>query len=129
MAKTDMSNLTEITYLDGTTNIVAVTMFDRVAAEKYAVSHGGRAGNDSPILQNGYATYYALRRDKQIAGIDFNDWMASVVTLGTPEQGDADEEEDETSEDGDSQGKSLDSPSGQTGASEESLVSSAPASA
>jgi hypothetical protein len=123
MAKTDISNSTEITYLDGTTNIVAVTMFDRVAAEKYVITHGGKAGTDSPVLQNAYATYYALRRAKQVVGIDFNDWMATVVILGTPEEDESDAEEDE---DGDSLGKSSDSINGQTAVSAESPAYSVP---
>ncbi|MGO3357486.1 MAG: hypothetical protein ACTILK_00635 [Bifidobacterium crudilactis] len=124
MAKIDVTNLTEVAYTDGTTNIIAVTMFDRVAAEKYVITHGGKVGNDSPILQNSYATYYALRRDKQITGIDFNNWMATVVALGTPEE---DESEAEKDEDGDSLGKSSDSSNGQTAASAEPPAYSVPA--
>jgi hypothetical protein len=124
MAKIDVTNLTEVAYTDGTTNIIAVTMFDRVAAEKYVITHGGKVGNDSPILQNSYATYYALRRDKQIIGIDFNNWMATVVALGTPEE---DESEAEKDEDGDSLGKSSDSSNGRMAASVEPPAYSVPA--
>lgn len=123
MAKIDVTNLTEVAYTDGTTNTIAVTIFDRVAAEKYVITHGGKVGNDSPILQNSYATYYALRRSKQITGIDFNDWMATVVALGTPEE---DNSEDGEDEDGDSLGKSSDSINGQTAVSAESPAYSVP---
>jgi hypothetical protein len=126
MAKIDVTNLTEVAYTDGTTNVIAVTMFDRVAAEKYVITHGGKVGNDSPILQNSYATYYALRRDKQITGIAFNDWMATVVILGTPEEDEA-EAEAEEDEDGDSLGKSSDSSNGQTAVSAEPPAYSVPA--
>lgn len=119
------SKMTEITYTNGTTDIVAVTMFDRVAAEKYVIAHGGRAGNDSPVFQNAYATYYALRRDRKITGTDFNEWMAGVLAFDTPQdESDAEEEEDE-----DSLGKSSVSTNGPMEASDASPASSAPISA
>lgn len=73
---------TEVHYLDGTTEKVTVSMFDRMAAEKYAIAQGWGGGVDSPIRQAAYAVYFSLRRSgKLTGGLAFDDWAETVEQM------------------------------------------------
>lgn len=73
---------TEVHYLDGTTEKIAVSMFDRMSAEKYASAQHWGGGVDSAIRQATYAAYFALRRANKLAGgLSFDDWAETVEQM------------------------------------------------
>lgn len=81
-------------YADGTVVEFTVSLFDRMAAEKYAVGHGWGGGLDSSVRQTAFANYSALRRAGKIAqGIDFDHWADTVVAFPDPTIHDSDDEE------------------------------------
>lgn len=75
-----MNENTRITYADGRVEDVTVTMFHRVAAEKYAKSHGWGTAMECAIGMNAYAAYFRCR---QIGGTtdNFDTWLADVVSV------------------------------------------------
>lgn len=77
-----MATTTIIEYLDGTSNSVTVSLFDKMQAEKYGKAAGWGNVQESPIESFTYATYFALRRSHQLTdGQCFEDWAQTVEDI------------------------------------------------
>lgn len=89
MANTTPAPLIKAVYLDGTTQAVTVSIFDKLQAEKYAAANGWGNIQESPMAQTSYALYFALRKAGKITqGTDFDKWtqtLADIDASGEPE--------------------------------------------
>lgn len=83
-----MATNTRIEYTDGTGTDTTVTLFHRMASEKYAVAHGWGGGLDSSVRQMSYAAYFSLRQAQQLPtpGMSFDAWAATVDHIGDPDE-------------------------------------------
>lgn len=77
-----MSNIFNITYMDGTTASVRPSLFDTMQAEKHVAATDGHTVEQEPVYGSAYATYAALRRTGQLAaGMDFDQWAQNVDSI------------------------------------------------
>lgn len=75
-------NTTTVNYVDGHSETIAITLFDRMAAEKYGKAHDWGNSMESMVSVAAYAAYAALRRTARLAeGLQFDAWAQSVVSL------------------------------------------------
>lgn len=71
---------TRITYTDGTSETVPITMRATCKAEAHAIDEGWGTINQSPVRSGSYAAYAALRMTGRSMP-DFEHWLDTVASF------------------------------------------------
>lgn len=98
-----MANLTNtrITYLDGSTVDIAVTMWDRCLAETHGKAENWGSTMDAALKLVVFAAYARLRTEGKVT-VPFKDWASTVAAIAdttgenTPESAEVDSDVDPT---------------------------------
>lgn len=71
---------TRVRYIDGHTDEITVTMFQRTAAETYGKAHGWGNLMEAAVKFNAYSAYMRCRQT-QLTDLPFDRWLAEVVSI------------------------------------------------